>query len=424
MLYKKSLYNVFVEYKNEQTIIFNTLSGAIGIFDRKTLDRYIQENLTIEETEILHKKGILVDVSEDEKVKINSDRISGIENPQLKYFRIWTTSACNARCYYCFENGISPVTMTPNTANDVADFIISRLTDKDQIWIEWFGGEPLLNTEAVDLILSKLKPVIRERHCSIRNSIISNGSLITDRLALHMKEAWNIRSIQITLDGYDDDYNRIKNYKCAKYNFDRVIHSIHLMSMNGIHVAVRMNYDTQNYESICKLIEYLYIEFGNDPNISYYVYPVWSSLDKSFLSETKADENLIRIYDLLVQKGMNTWRKLARLNYKKRQCNACSTQSFTIFPDGSLGKCSEVFTQKIGTIHDGITNHKVVAYWTRKTLDNECDLCVYLPICQGGCRAAKCSNMQQCFPHKDIFDKILVWYVDHLFDEMKQSENS
>lgn len=421
-MYRKSKYNIFVKYKNGKTIIFNTLSGAIGLFDEETVKRYFADNLTSKEINILLEKGVLVKDREDEKKRINSDRISGIVNPKIKHFRIWTTSACNAQCYYCFEKGIAATSMTARIATDVADFILESVSDGDKLWLEWFGGEPLLNTSAIDVIMEKLRTALKIRKCTIRGSIVTNGSLITDEIAIAMKEKWGIQSAQITLDGYNEDYDKIKNYKNAQYNFSCVIHSIHLLANCGIDVTIRMNYDVQNFDSLCRLVKYLHVEFTNSAHIKYYVYPVWSSLDQSFQSKAKADENLLRIYDYLVEYKMNTWRKLARLNYRANQCHACSTQSFTIFPDGTLGKCSEVYTQKIGDIYNGVVDNEIFQYWTKDALDKKCETCIYLPICQGGCRAYTYSNMEQCFPHKEIFDRILIWYVDHLCGEESKNE--
>lgn len=66
-MYRKSKYNIFVKYKNGKTIIFNTLSGAIGLFDEETVKRYFVDNLTSKEINILLEKGVLVKDREDEK---------------------------------------------------------------------------------------------------------------------------------------------------------------------------------------------------------------------------------------------------------------------------------------------------------------------------------------------------------------------
>ena len=152
MKYKKSKYNIFVPYEDSKTIIFNSLTGSIGLFDEETMEKYNNDTFSLEETELLLKKGILVDCGYDELSKVNNDRVNGIKYTKGKFIRVWTTSACNARCYYCFEKGIATTKMTKETADQLVVFIDNMLNDGDKLTFEWFGGEPLLNVEIIDYI--------------------------------------------------------------------------------------------------------------------------------------------------------------------------------------------------------------------------------------------------------------------------------
>lgn len=419
MEYKKSRYNIIVPYKENATIIFNGLSGAIGIFNDEYLKKYKLNLLNSTEIDLLKQKGILVTNDTDEIKKIDTDRISGITRKTSKHIRIWTTSLCNAQCYYCFENGVYKHNMSYKTAQAVINFITNILNYEDELIIEWFGGEPLLNYKIIHYITKNLRSICKSKNCTLRSSIITNGSLINIQIVDKMKNLWEITSVQITLDGYGEKYNNVKNYTNKDaYNFNKVIENIKLLSKNNIHVAIRMNYDTHNYESLVELIKYLHTEFGQYNNLSYYLYPVWSSLNNEFQSHTVSDNKLLALFALLVKYKMNTFKEVVRLNarlgYRKYQCSACSANSFTIFPDGKLGKCSEVFDQNIGTVWDGITQNDIYECWTNKEIDEKCRECIYLPLCQGGCRASKFANMPQCFPNKIIFPEILKWYVSEL----------
>lgn len=249
--------------------------------------------------------------------------------------------------------------------------------------------------------------------------MISNGSLIDKKIAKRIKNAWGISSIQITLDGYNNDYNSTKNFKDPnKHNFWKVIDAVKFLSLEGVHVSIRMNYDTHNYSSLFELINFLNIELHSYNNINYYIYPVWSSTEQdhedSFHSNTKADLNLLNLIDLLVQNKMATPLEIIKLNYKSFACLAWNKNSFAILPDGQIVKCSEVFNQIIGNIWDGIINEDLYNKWTEATLSKKCESCIYLPICQGGCKASYFNRMPQCFAFKPIIKEILKWYVSIL----------
>ena len=248
MPYQKSLYNLLVPYPDGRTIIFNAFSGALGLFQPDALQRYHENKLSAEEEQTLVKKGILVPEGTDEKSLIHQDRANGILHSKENLIRLWTTSACNARCYYCFEKGIAPVTMTEATADQVIAFILPMLQEGGTLTLEWFGGEPLLNPGIIDYIVGKLAPSCQRLHCRLQSAFISNGSLIDAAIVQKMKTTWNTKYVQITLDGDRKTYNAAKDYICPeKHNFDNVLHNIKLLAENGIHVSIRMNYDTTNY---------------------------------------------------------------------------------------------------------------------------------------------------------------------------------
>ena len=317
--------------------------------------------------------------------------------------------------------------MNADTADAVINYIEKMLEKGDSLKIVWFGGEPLLNTFIISYITDRLLRICSERNCTYHANMITNGSLVTEELAKKMKEEWKITSVQITLDGYNECYDLTKNYYNPKqHNFIRVIDNIKTLAKKGVSVAIRMNYDTTNYESLSDLIEFLHIEMGNYTNIDYYIYPVWDALNdtdsNAFHTETIADNNLIRLFDLLVDYGMSTVPNVARLKYRKRQCKACNINNCAILADGKIVKCSETFNQVLGDVWNGITDVDHYSFWTSTALDDKCKVCVYLPICQGGCKSSYFTKMMHCFAYKPIIEDILRWYVSRLDRKMNPIE--
>lgn len=419
MDYKKSQYNLFVPYNDSMTIIFNTYSGAIGLFDQETMLRYNTDTLFPEEKELLIKKGVIIPYDRNEKNEIDKDRANGILCGKEKLIRIWTTSDCNARCYYCFEKGIEPAYMTKETADYVVHFICSLLKNGDCLTFEWFGGEPLLNTEIIDYIINRIRPICEQMHCTYQSTFISNGSLINDAILAKMRTVWHTKYIQITLDGDEKTYTSVKNYcNPVAHHFRGVISNIKQLVDSDVHVSIRMNYGTTNYESLSHLIDFLHEEIGKRANLIYYIYPLWSCLNEqkehSFESKAVADSHLLKLFDKLVEYDMASARGLSRLNYKKNQCSSCSTSSYTIFPNGKIGKCSETFLQTLGDVRNGVTESELFAFWTNTSVDALCEECIYLPLCQGGCRSSYFTKMSLCFAYKPILPALLKWYVSKL----------
>lgn len=335
-----------------------------------------------------------------------------------RHFRIWSTSACNARCYYCFEKGIPHISMTENTANAAIAFICNLVNEGDTVSIEWFGGEPLVNTHIIDYISLRLEDVFKKKNVKWHASMVTNGSLFSSDSISKCKKIWNIKNVQITLDGFSDDYNQIKGYvNPNQHNFFTVIERIKMLAQYEIRVSIRMNYDTVNFLSLKRLIEFLHIELKKFSNISYYIYPVWDSLgsaDNTFHTKTEADRNLLELLEMLVKYGMGRTKSLARLKYRKHQCSACGVNNYSILPNGDISKCSESFEHVVGNVFSGLSDVNLANKWLDTGLDEDCKMCNLLPLCQGGCRASRVTRMPRCTVFKDLLPDLLRWHVKHL----------
>ena len=418
MAYKRSRYNIFVPY-GENTILFNPFSGAIGVINPETLERLKTDRCSPEEIELLLKKGVYIPEDFDEWEKMAKDRAEGIRDASSKYVRIWTTSMCNAKCFYCYEKGIKPIPMTKETADAAVLFIKGMLTRNDTLYVEWFGGEPLLNQNIITYIMDQLAPYAATMNIRIESKIITNGSLITDETADLMAGKWNTKMVQVTLDGMQSTYNHVKNYADPiRNNFDSVISNIHRLTKRDIRVAIRMNYDGENYESLSALIDYISEEFSGEKHVYCYVYPLWDCLNRDdnerFRSNVSADDNYILLIRQLVKKGMGDIKDLARLNYRKNQCRSCNEAGYSIFPDGTIGKCSETYIQRIGDIWRGVTDYETEEVWISTDVDEDCRHCKLMPLCQGGCRSSKFTDMPRCYVNKPVLLKLLKLYVETL----------
>ena len=171
-------------------LLFHTLTGMLILLEKDQNPDECREHLIrhwfLVPTEfddvafadkVLHIVKLLRKNADDKAVK--------------KFFTILTSTHCNARCYYCYESDVPRYSMTPNTAVDVGDYI-TRVSGSNEVELRWFGGEPLFNFEAIDLICKRLS----ENGVNFKSLMISNGyyldssmlekavTLITTSLAL------------------------------------------------------------------------------------------------------------------------------------------------------------------------------------------------------------------------------------------------
>lgn len=65
-------------------------------------------------------------------------------------------TACNARCFYCFEEGVNFIPCLWKQLVEVCKFIIGQNKHALKVLIQWFGGERLLNPDVITYITQTL----------------------------------------------------------------------------------------------------------------------------------------------------------------------------------------------------------------------------------------------------------------------------
>ena len=312
----------------------------------------------------------------------------------LKSFIIFTTTDCNARCFYCFEKGCPRIDMTESTADAVSEFIIKRSSDEESV-LNWFGGEPLFNSAVIDRICENLLSAGKK----FSSSMISNGYLFHEEHVQKASGLWNLKEVQITLDGTEDIYNRTKSFIYREGSAYRtVLDNIRRLLNSGIAVTVRLNMDRYNFGDLMKLVEELKNMFDGEKLLTVYSAP----LSEQHMNKEIVSQRRRKIYSLqrelteqLDSYGLAGFRKLNR-SIPINQCMADSGKCVVILPDGKTGLC-EHYTDRelIGNIWQDEEDLAVIEAWSRIAEPVEaCRTCAVYPQCH---RIEKCPNYTACF---------------------------
>ncbi len=385
---------VVVAEVQEGWMLYNTTTGGI-VHIQNTDD--LQKSL-----DQLVEMYIYVPLQFDEVKWVDNLRAKKYSKPgnvSINGFTILTTLDCNARCFYCYEKGRPHISMTDTIAKDVADFIIKHKTNSP-IHIRWFGGEPLMNVNAINIISDALI----DNGVKFKSTMISNGLLLTDSIILKAKHIWNIKHIQITLDGTKDVYQKAKSYKDAVGNeFDTVINNIGKLTNANIRVSIRLNQGNYNTTDLLDLIDFLATQFKGNK-----LFSVYNSLlfDEYIEADNQADkekyENFQKVQDKIMKCGFYAGNNLKK-NLKYSHCMADNDKSLVITPTGDFGKC-EHFTDQylVGNIYDDKLDQNVILRCkeqykpTQKCF--ECPLypqCVRITLCpeeKEFCSLIQCEN--------------------------------
>lgn len=356
----------------------------------------------------LIKEWFLIPEDMDERSMVylykNRTRPVRIFDEYIYQFIVLSTTGCNARCSYCYEKGVKPVHMSKETAVDVANYMISKSDPNDGIHIRWFGGEPLYNVDAIDTICN----VLKEKGKTFWSSMMSNGFEFDDDMIKRSKSLWNLRKIQITLDGTHDEHNRIKNFKDKTHDpFNKILYNIEKLADMGIEVSIRLNIERENVDDMHDLIIYLKDRFKDIMRISIYPTPIFEGDYVGFVQRDDEWRNYvykkcIELEELVKECGFNGGRKLqikSNTPYNSTQCMADFPRSQLITPDGHLGVCEHYIEDPdslFGSIYDDPKDYKLEKVLKFREFAKEypeCKDCWYYPRC---IRVKKCPTSALC----------------------------
>ena len=307
-------------------------------------------------------------------------------------YTILPTTGCNARCFYCFEKGTKPVTMTTETAAKVARYIVAH-HGNEKVKLNWFVGEPLVNAKVIDQICTELS----EQGVPFYSEIVTNGYLFDADMVQRAKDLWQLKHVQITLDGTAQTYNRVKDYVYQGVNaFERVLQNIGLLTAASIPVVIRLNVDKYNMEEMAQLVEQLHQRFGINEHLSVYSHELYG--DRSPEDNAEIYAKRMQLEQQIVACGYNRKQRLQK-DIKQNNCMADDDgRSVLIAPDGHLGKCEYYIDRNFyGHIDSEERDEAILRKFKELRADMEaCATCPYYPQCS---RLVMCGG-NKCTPER------------------------
>lgn len=405
--YRKSQFLSVYPYKGVN-LVLSTLTHALYVFSNEELSALEDPSAASEsvKAQLAAERLIVPDPTDEyalaEQLKTLYLTLNPLNRDFIDNYTILTTTECNARCYYCYEHGIEHVTMSKETALDVAKFISDHHAGRP-VTVKWFGGEPLYNQPVIHIILEEL----RKKNIEFSTQFTSNGYLFDEDTVIKAVKEWNVKKVQITLDGTEEIYNRYKAYiyESDVSPFKRVTDNIGYLLKWGVTVNIRLNMDENNAPDLQKLVNWISKRYEGVTNLHIYVAIIFNKNKTRTLADR---ERLMQAYaDLtsdICAKGLSRYR-LNEIPFKLSACMADNPHAVVITPDGNLQRCEHIAPEEIyGNIWDERINEDVYTGWQDLLPPiEECKTCPYSP----GCRVAKkCKTFLECTPDERIGKEI------------------
>ena len=438
---KKSKYNSFFCVKDEH-FIYNSYTNSFMQVEKEIIDFLKQEDidediLSKEDFEVLKSAGFIFENNQEENFILERMLQYNIRsnNQFTLNLTLIPTLACNFKCPYCYEKSRPHVSMEETTKDNIIKFISNQEHIKT-LFIQWYGGEPLLKFENMVEITNRIKniPFIKKKSVKIVADLTTNGYLLSKKVIKQLDKL-NIQTIQITIDGLEETHNKRRPHISNKDSFKRILSNISclLELQPNIMIHLRVNVDHTNKDEFPLLIKFLNDKFGLNKNFK--IYP-------GFVQDTTAcntgsgctldTKNQLKFkLDAFYKYGINLgYYPTVRDNI----CMAQHVNSFVIDANGDITKCwldvgrsdrAIANVNSKGLIDSSLLTKYLVG--CNPFYDETCIKCNIFPICGGGCQHDRIENQYFSAHHNicTIFKEGLgdLLYAHYLSKNEKNEKN-
>jgi uncharacterized protein len=205
----------------------------------------------------LEEKGFLRDEPSNlpYEIPIDSSKISPQE------FGVWLhiNNNCNLACPYCFVKGKSQTAMSTeilrNTAYAMAN--TAKINRVKKIGLAFAGGEPTQVIPLMEMFQDQLLEELRGTDIELNTAVISNGTILNQRLLSFLKRPNT--GIGISLDGYGSSHDIFRVFKNSKKGtWNTIMENIEILRENSITPYILATISRETSETLPQLIKWIY----------------------------------------------------------------------------------------------------------------------------------------------------------------------
>ena len=405
-------------------ILLDVNSGGVHIIDDITYDvlNYVEppfaDECPSDVIEKLSEKYSAEDIKESysEIVELYNDKLlysndvygdfanTAVESP-IKAMCLHIAHDCNLRCKYCFAStgdfGTGRKLMPLEVGKAAIDFLLEKSVGRENLEVDFFGGEPLMNFDVVKEIVKYARSKEKEYNKNFRFTITTNGLLLTDDKIEYINK--EMSNVVLSIDGRKEVNDKMRVRVDGSGCYDKIVENYKkLVAGRGDkEYYVRGTYTKYNLDFAEDVI-HLY-DAGFD-QIS--VEPVMED-DSIEYAITEADlDKIYAEYDKLVDKVAELKKEDEKFNFfhfmidldqgpcvikRLRGCGS-GNEYVAITPDGDIYPCHQFVGHeeyKMGNLEEHTFNENIKKEFAGCHVYSKptCRDCWAKFYCSGGCNA-------------------------------------
>ncbi len=397
-MYKLSKYNYFLEH-NQRIIYCNGMTGSLFSMSQReheNIQKQFKDLIFFRiQYESVFKRfkdwGFILDDDIDEIDLLRFRNKTEVFSNKNYRLIINPTEDCVFNCWYCNQH--KKLNMG-GMSDDIVERIknhVDYMIKKENItglFLDWFGGEPLMYFDEVMLPIAKHSLEIAiTNNLPFTHHVTTNAYLINKDMVQKMKGI-KLTSFQITIDGNEERHNKIRNVK-GKQSFKQIMNNINLILENipDAVIVLRLNYDdeTLKIKDLHTVFEMISHQYRNR------VFPnfvrVWQTVKTVSVNENLS---LKKLTDCVSGMGYSINRSNAFQMNRSVKCYGDRFYHTVVNYDGKVYKCTAHTNKELGILYDSgkieWDQKELSKLYASSTFENQkCLACKHLPICLGTC---------------------------------------
>ena len=324
----------------------------------------------------------------------------------IKAMCLHVSHDCNLRCKYCFAQtgdfGGDRMLMKPETGKRAMDFLIKHSANRENLEVDFFGGEPLMAWDTVVETVKYARSIEKQHGKNFRFTITTNGMLLDDEKIDYINK--EMSNCVLSLDGRKEVNDNIRPTPNGKGSYDIIVPKYQkLVAGRGTKdYYVRGTFTKYNLDFANDVLhisdlgfEQLSVEpVVTDPKMPYAI--TESDLPTIF-AEYDRLEKLMEEQKLANNRKFNFFHFMIDLTggpcvYKRLSGCGSGTEYLAVTPWGDFYPCHQFVGQEdfcLGNVYEGVKKTETVNEFKKCNVysKKECSQCFARFYCSGGCAA-------------------------------------
>ncbi len=347
----------------------------------------------------LYTDGLLF--SEDSYAQFADQMVSS----PVKALCLHIAHDCNLRCSYCFAStgdfGAGRKLMPAETGKKAIDFLLKRSYGRRNLEVDFFGGEPLMNFDAVKEVVAYARSKEAEYGKNFRFTITTNGLMLNDDSIDFINR--EMSNVVLSIDGRREVNDRVRARVDGSGSYDAIVPKYRrLVEARGDRdYYVRGTFTKYNLDfskDVFHLNELGFDQISVEPVVAPATAPyalTEDDLPAIFAEYEKLSRELIAREK--AGRGFNFFHFMLDLDQgpcaiKRLRGCGCGNEYVAVTPDGDIYPCHQFVGMedwKMGSVLTDTLDLEKKDLFARTNIYSkpECQACWAKFYCSGGCNA-------------------------------------